>query len=153
MLIKKVFFTLQRPISYFLMEEVTFRWLKFQVVIAESVEHYMEMLEVFRFHLQIHDDIIQVDDTICQVELPQTIFHQLLECCWCIAQSKWLLFAHVKPKVANGECHILFGHIWIGQKPDLRSRHDKWPVPMSDSNASCIHGSAKSLSWCSYLIF
>ena len=98
---------LMGQIGYFLMEEVAFRWLKLQVVFAELVKHCMEMLEVFRFHLQIHNAVIQTDDTICQVELPQTILHQLLECHWCGAQSEWQLFMLIKPEVANGECHIL----------------------------------------------
>ena len=95
-------------IGYFLMEEVALRWLKLQVVFAELVKHHMETLEVLRFYLQIYDDVVQVDDTMCQVELSQIILHHLLKCCWCIAQSKWHLFILMKPEVANGECCILF---------------------------------------------
>ena len=83
-------------IDYFMMEAVALRWFKLQVVLMELVEHCEETLEVLRFHLQIHSDIIQVDDTICQVELPRTILHQPLECCRCIAQSEQHPFALIK---------------------------------------------------------
>ena len=95
-------------IGYFLMEEVAPRQLKLQVVLSELVKHHTEMLEVLRFCLQIHNNIIQVDDTICHIELPPKIVHQLLECCCCIAQSEWHLFALIKPKDAHGKCCILF---------------------------------------------
>ena len=70
----------------------------------------MEMLEsVWIPSLNTCNDVVQVDDTLCQVELPKTILHQMLECFWHTAQSKWHLFALIKPEVDNGECHILFG--------------------------------------------
>ena len=72
-------------IGYFLMEVVALRWLKLQVVFVELVKHRMETLEVLRFHLQIHDAVIQVNDKVCQVEFCQAILHQLLEGCGCLA--------------------------------------------------------------------
>ena len=55
------------------------------------------------------DHIIQIDDTISQIELSQCILHLMLECCGCVTQSKGHPSTFIKTKVANHECGILLG--------------------------------------------
>ena len=51
--------------------------------------------------------IIQVDDTICQVQLPQGVLHEVLESCRSIGEPKRHTSKLVKPQIAHGESSVL----------------------------------------------
>ena len=70
--------------------------------------------KVFFFCMPKYDHIIQIDDTISQIELSQCILHQTLECHGCVTQSKGHPGKFIETKVANHECGVLlrlWGHV------------------------------------------
>ena len=59
-------------------------------------------------------DIVQVNHTVHEVQLPQGVLHEMLECCGCITQPKWHVGKLVEPKVTHREGHVLlrfWGHL------------------------------------------
>ena len=52
-------------------------------------------------------DIVQVDYTICKVQFPQGILHEMLEHHRCIAQPKWHVGKLIEPKVPHREGCVL----------------------------------------------
>ena len=59
-------------------------------------------------------DIIQVNHTVCEAQLPQGVLHEMLECCGCIAQPEWHGDKLIEPKVTHHEGHVLlqfWGHL------------------------------------------
>ena len=53
------------------------------------------------------DDVIQVDHTVHEVQLPQGVLHETLECCQHITQSEWHADKLVEPEVTYCEGHVL----------------------------------------------
>ena len=59
-------------------------------------------------------DVIQVNHTICEVQLPQGVLHEMLEHRGCIAQPKWHVGKLVEPEVTYREGCVLLqtrGHL------------------------------------------
>ena len=52
------------------------------------VKYYMQSMQVFLSHLQEHDQIIQIDQAVDEVQLTHTILHKLLESSQGITKSK-----------------------------------------------------------------
>ena len=87
----------------------------------------MQALQVLLFCATKDYDIIQVDDTINEVQLSQGVLHEMLECRRCIAQPKQHAGKLIEPKVPHHEGSVLlrfWGHL-ICQKPDLKSINKK----------------------------
>ena len=49
-------------------EELTFTWFKFQVMLSEVFEHNMQALQMLFFCFEKENHVIQVDQAICQVQ-------------------------------------------------------------------------------------
>ena len=73
-------------VTDFSAEEVTFRWLQFQAVLHESLQHGAEAHQVFLLGLGVNDHIVQVYQGIREVQLPEAVLHEMLERRWSIAQ-------------------------------------------------------------------
>ena len=73
-------------VTDFRVEEVTFRWLQFQAVLHELLQHGAEAHQVFLLSLGVNDHVVQVYQGIREVQLPQAVLHEMLEHCWSIAQ-------------------------------------------------------------------
>ena len=56
--------------------------------IPKMVEYYMQSMQVLLSHPQKHDQIIQIDQAVDEIQLTHTILHKLLEGNQCIAKSK-----------------------------------------------------------------
>ena len=52
------------------------------------VEYYMQSMQVLLSHLQKHDQIIQIDQAVDEIQLKHTILHKSLESSWGITKSK-----------------------------------------------------------------
>ena len=52
------------------------------------VKYYMQLMQVFLSCLQKHDQIIQIDQAVDEIQLTHTILHKLLEGSPCITESK-----------------------------------------------------------------
>ena len=52
------------------------------------VEYYTQLMQVFLSHLQKHDQIIQIDQAVDEVQLTHTILHKPLESSQAITKSK-----------------------------------------------------------------
>ena len=66
------------------------------------------MLQMFLLRTSKYYHIIQVDDTICQVQLPQGVLHEVLESHQSVAEPKGHTSKLVKPQIAHGESSVLF---------------------------------------------
>ena len=66
-------------------EEVTFLRLQFQTVLHESLQHGTEAHQVFFLGLGLNDHVVQVYQGVHEVQLPQAVLHEMLECRWSIA--------------------------------------------------------------------
>ena len=53
------------------------------------------------------DNIIQINDAICEVEFFQCVLHQALKGCRCITESKWHLDKLIETQITNGERSVL----------------------------------------------
>ena len=93
-------------------------------------------------HVAKDDDIIQVDHTVCEVQLPQGVLHETLEHRGCITQPEWHAGKLVEPEVTH--CKAMYccdsRAILICQKPDLKSIDEKCADPAMLSNASWMQG-------------
>ena len=58
-------------------------------------------------HAAKDDDIIQVNHTIHEVQLPQGVLHEMLESRRCITQPKWHAGKLIEPEVTHCEGHVL----------------------------------------------
>ena len=67
-------------IYYLRLEEGTFGGFQLKIKLAEVLQYYPKPLQVFFLCTAIHYHIIQVDDAVGQVQLPQHILHQTLKC-------------------------------------------------------------------------
>ena len=52
------------------------------------VKYYMQSMQVLLGHLCKHDQIIQIDQAVDEIQLTHTILHKSLESSWCITKSK-----------------------------------------------------------------
>ena len=52
------------------------------------VEYYMQSMQVLLSRLQKHDQIIQIDQAVGEIQLTHTILHKSLEGSQCITKSK-----------------------------------------------------------------
>ena len=48
----------------------------------------MQLMQVLLRCLQKHDQIIQIDQAVDEIQLIHTILHKSLESSWCITESK-----------------------------------------------------------------
>ena len=72
----------------FQLEERALQRLELQIELPEPLKHHTKVLQVLLLCATKDYDVIQVDYTICKVQFPQGILHEMLECCRCIAQTK-----------------------------------------------------------------
>ena len=89
-------------------------------------------------HVAKDYDIVQVNHTVCEVQLPQGVLHEMLECCGCITQLKWHAGKLVEPKVTHCEGSVLLqfqGHLNLPE-PNLKSIDKKCANPTMLSKAS-----------------
>ena len=54
-------------VVYLSLEEATLQQLQFEIILPESIKHYMQTKEVFLHSLQEHNQVIQVDQTVDEV--------------------------------------------------------------------------------------
>ena len=80
------------------MQKVTFGRLQFQTVLHESLQHGVEVHQVFLLGLGVNDHVVQVYQGIREVQLPQAVLHEMLERRRSIAQpvghTQELVHAH-----------------------------------------------------------
>ena len=72
------------------------------------------MLQVLLFCATEDYDVVQVDYTICKVQFPQGILHEMLECCGCIAQTEQHVDKLIEPEVTHHKGRVLlesWGHL------------------------------------------
>lgn len=63
------------------------------------------------------DNIIQVDQTVIEIEFPETILYKSLRC---IVEAKWHVLAVKKAEVLNGEGSVLlwfWAHYYLPEPP------------------------------------
>ena len=84
--------------------------------------------------------IIQVDDAICQVQLPQGVLHEVLESHRSVAEPKGHTSKLVKPQIVHGESDVLLdpAAILTCQNLLLKSIVEKCAAPTILSSASWI---------------
>ena len=68
-----------REVYYLGLEEGTFGGFQFKIELAEALQYYSKSFQVFFLCTAIHYHIVQVDDAVGQVQLPQHILHQTTE--------------------------------------------------------------------------
>ena len=98
----------------FRLEERALQRLELQIELPEPLEHHTQALQVFLLCATKDYDIIQVDHTICEAQLPQGVLHEMLECRQCIAQPERHAGKLVEPKVPHCEGRVLlrsWGHL------------------------------------------
>ena len=96
------------------LEKQALRRLELQIELPEPLEHHTQALQVLLLCGVKDYDIIQVDYTIHEVQLPQGVLHETLECRGCIAQPEWHVGKLIEPKVSHCEgCVLLqsWGHL------------------------------------------
>ena len=54
-------------VVYLFLKETTLRQLQFEIILPELIKHYMQMMEMFLYCLQEHDQFVQVDQTVDEV--------------------------------------------------------------------------------------
>ena len=85
-------------VTDFSVEEITFGQLQFQAGLHESLQHSEEAHQVFLLGLGVNDHVVQVYQGVREVQLPQAVLHEMLECHWSIAQpighTQELVHAH-----------------------------------------------------------
>ena len=72
-------------VTDFSAEKVIFGWLQFQTLLHESLQHGAEVHQVFLLSLGVNVYVVQVYQGVREVQLPQAVLHEMLECCWSIA--------------------------------------------------------------------
>ena len=58
-------------------------------------------------HVTKDHDINQVNHTICEVQLPQGVLHEMLECRGCVVQPKGHADKLIEPKVTHRDGRVL----------------------------------------------
>ena len=64
---------------------------------------------MFLFSLGVDNHIVQVDQGVCEVQLPQAILHEVLECCWSITQTAGHVQKLVNAHAAHCKGSVLSG--------------------------------------------
>ena len=98
----------------FRLEEQALQRLKLQIKLLVPLKHHTHVLQVLLICATKDYDVIQVDHTICEVQLPQGVLHETLECHGCIAQPEWHVGKLVESKVTHCESCVLlqtWGHL------------------------------------------
>ena len=67
----------------------------------------MQSMQVLHSHPQKHDQIIQIDQTVDEIQLTHTILHKLLESSWCVTKSKRHSIAPKESQITHGEGGVL----------------------------------------------
>ena len=96
------------------LEERALGRLKLQIELLEPLKHHTQVLQVLLLCATKDYDIIQVNHTVHEVQLPQGVLHEMLECRGCIAQPEWHAGKLVEPKVTHREGRVLLqtrGHL------------------------------------------
>ena len=58
------------------------------IVFSKMVKYHMQLMQMLLGHLQKHDQIIQVDQAVDEIQLTHTILYKSLEVSQCITKSK-----------------------------------------------------------------
>ena len=98
----------------FQLKKRALRRLELQIELPEPLEYHAQALQVLFLHAAEDYDIVQVDHTICEVQLTQGVLHEMLECCQCITQPERHMGKLIAPKVPHREGHVLlrsWGHL------------------------------------------
>ena len=66
---------MMRKVYYLGLEEGTFGGFQFKIKLAEVLQYYPKPFQVFFLCTALYYHVIQVDDAIGQVQLPQHILH------------------------------------------------------------------------------
>ena len=69
-------------------KHITLRRLQLEAVFSEAIENHPHSLKMLFWHLRENYHIIQVDETIGEVQLTQTLLHEPLESRRGITQPK-----------------------------------------------------------------
>ena len=93
-------------IDNFRLEEVAFRGLQLQIEFSEALEHHSQVFQVFLLHVPENNDIVEIDDTVSQVQFAKSVLHQPLEGGRHIAQPKRHPGEFIKSQIAHGKCCV-----------------------------------------------
>ena len=91
------------------------------------VKYYTQSMQVLLSHLQKHDQIIQIDQVVDEIQLTHIILHKSLEGSRGITKSKRHFIALRNPRLPKVKAVYCFdsSSILICQNPDFRSRQEK----------------------------
>ena len=78
-------------VHYLCLEKGTLGWFQFQVEFSEVLKYYLYTLKLFFFCMPKYNYIIQIDDTISQIELSQCILYQTLDVAGTLHNLKGIL--------------------------------------------------------------
>ena len=67
----------------------------------------MQSMQVFLSHPQKHNQIIQIDQAVDEIQLTHTILHKSLESSWCITESKRHSIAIKESQITHSEGGVL----------------------------------------------
>ena len=70
-------------------EQITLSRLKFEAMLAQAVKYNAHPLEMFLWSLRVDYDIVQINETVCQVQFTQTILHEPLKSRRSITEAEW----------------------------------------------------------------
>ena len=89
------------------LEERALGRLKLQIELPEPLKHHMQALQMLLLCVTKDYDVIQVDHTICEVQLPQGVLHEMLEHRGCIVRPERHAGKLIEPKVTHREGCVL----------------------------------------------
>ena len=78
-----------------------------EVELLEPLQYYAKTLQVFFLCMAIYYHVIQIDDAVGQIQLPQCVLHKTHECHRCVAQPKGHPGELIKTQVADRKCSVL----------------------------------------------
>ena len=120
------------------LEEFTLGWLGLQVVLPEALENNAQVMQVFLFCLSKDDHVIQVDQTVGQVQLTQTVLHQSLEHGWGITQPKWHAFTFKESYVPHSKSSVLLWSLIHSNLPEPCLQVWAGKVPCTNQALDCF---------------
>ena len=103
-------------------KEITFGRFQLESMFPESVKYYTHPLQMLFWGFGIHYYIIQVDETIGQIQLPQAVLHEVLKISQSITETKWHLITLKETHTAQGESCEFFRLLLHRNLPKLRSQ-------------------------------
>ena len=71
------------------------------------VKYYMQSMQVLLSCLQKHDQIVQIDQAVDEIQLTHTILHKSLESSWCVTESKRHSITLKESQITHGEGSVL----------------------------------------------